>query len=273
MERILTFVIPLRSPAASRNWPKVLERLHETVRSVEAACSGPGDVRAVVVANRDAEVGHLPDCFDILRVDLDPPKVSVFKGESADEDRKQAVWWDKGFKVASGMAFAKKSGSKFVMSVDADDLVASDLADLPRSDPDSSGWYIDKGWLLPVGSSWGLAVDDFHNWCGTYAMVRTDLLPLEPDVNTMDPAVVRSLFGHHRDLIPEMIRRGTPLKTIDHRAAVYSIGHSEGNYGRGGLLSGMLAPKKLFTRPRNFLRYLRKLRFFGSVEKKKFVIR
>ena len=271
MERILTFVIPLRSPAASRSWPKVLERLYETARSIESACSGSGDVRAVVVANRDAEIGTLPACFDIVRVDLDPPKVSVFKGESTDDDRKQAVWWDKGFKVASGMAFARQSGSKFVMSVDADDLVASDLADLPRSDPDSYGWYIDKGWLLSVGSRWGLVVDDFDNWCGTYAMVRTDLLPLETDVNTMDPAVVRSLFGHHRDLIPEMIKRNTPLQPIDYHAAVYSIGHTEGSFGRGGLLSGVLAPKKLFTRPRDFLKYLLKLRFFGTSEKTLFL--
>lgn len=270
MERLLTFVIPLRSPASSRNWSHVLERLQETSRSIEAACAGSADVAAVVVANQDAELGDLPACFDVVRVDLDPPAVSVFKGEASEEERRQAVWWDKGYKVASGMLFAKKLGSRFVMSVDADDLVSSDLAGLARSDPDSYGWYIDKGWLLPVGSRWGLVIGDFHNWCGTYAMLRTDLLPLGEDVDSMDPKVVSKIFGHHRDLIPEMIKKNTPLKTVDYRAAVYSIGHSEGNYGRSSLLSGYLSPKNLFTRPKYFLKYLRKLRFFGPSEKKKF---
>jgi len=271
VDRLLTFVIPLRPPAASRNWARVLERLHETARSIEAACAGSDDVRAVVVANRDAELGDLPKCFDVLRVDLAPPTVSVFKGEASDDERRQAVWWDKGYKVASGMVFAKKLGSRFVMSVDADDLVASGLGDMARSDPDSYGWYIDKGWLLPVGSRWGLVIGDFHNWCGTYAIVRTDLLPLEQSVDSMDPMVVRRIFGHHRDLIPEMIEKKTPLKPVEYRAAVYSIGHSEGNFGRAGLISGMLAPKNLFTRPRYFLKYLMKLRFFGPAEQTKFL--
>lgn len=271
MERLLTFVIPLRSPAASRNWSKVLERLHETARSIESACAASHDIGAVVVANRDAELGDLPECFDIVRVDLDPPAVSVFKGDVSEDERRQAVWWDKGYKVATGMIFAKQLGSRFVMGVDADDLVASGLGDLARSDPDSFGWYIDKGWLLPVGSRWGLVLGDFHNWCGTYAVVRTDLLPLERDVVSMDPTIVRRLFGHHRDLIPDLAAKGTPLKPVEYRAAVYSIGHSEGNYGRVGLFSGMLAPSKVFTRPKYFLKYLLKLRFFGPAEKKKFL--
>lgn len=225
---------------------------------------------AVVVANRNAELGDLPECFDVIRVDLDPPAVSVFKGETPEDERKEAFCWDKGYKVASGMAFAKELGSRFVMSVDADDLVASGLGALARSDPDSYGWYIDKGWLLPVGSRWGLVIGNFHTWCGTYAIVRTDLLPLEQDVDSIDPTIVRWIFGHHRELIPAMIKKNTPLKPVDYRGAVYSIGHSEANYGWPGLMSGMLAPKLLFTSPMFFLKTFLKLRFFGPGAKKTF---
>lgn len=271
MTRTLTFVIPLRSPAASRNWPNVLARLSETVRSIESACAGSSDMGAVLVANKDAYLGELPQWLDVVRVDLEPPEVSVFKGEGSEDGRRSAVWWDKGYKVATGMRFAKQMGSRFVMSCDADDLVASDLGDLARSEPESNGWYIDKGWLLPVGSRWGLVLGDFHNWCGTYAIVRTDLLPLDQEIDSMDPVIVRSLFGHHRDLIPEMAKRGSPLKTVDFRGAVYSIGHSEGNYGRAGLMSDMLAPRNLFTRPKYFLKYLLRLRFFGAAERRRFI--
>ncbi len=86
---------------------------------------------------------------------MEPSAISVFRGDVAEDERIQAIWWDKGYKVASGMIFAKQLGSKFVMSVDADDFVASSLGDLARSDPDAFGLYIKKGWLLPVGSRWG----------------------------------------------------------------------------------------------------------------------
>ncbi len=270
MDRLLTFVVPLRSPAASRNWQNVIVRLHETVRSIESACSGSNDIGAVIVANRDAELGELPDCLDVVRVNLAPPAVSVFKGESEDSERKNAVWWDKGYKVASGISYAKQLGSKYVMSVDADDLIASDLVDLVRSAPDSYGWYIAKGWLLTAGSRWGLVVGDFHNWCGTYALVRTDLLPLENDVDSVNPDIIRRIFGHHRELIPFLKEKGTPLTPIDYRAAVYCIGHGEGNLGPEGVLSGVLSPSKIFTDPKDFFKWVKRLRYFGESQSRRF---
>ncbi len=270
MDRILTFVVPLRSPAASRNWQNVVARLHETVRSIESACSGSADVGAVIVANRDAEIGELPDCVDVVRVDLAPPAVSVFQGESEDNERRNAVGWDKGYKVASGINYAMHLGSKYIMSVDADDLIASDLVDLVHSATDSYGWYIDKGWLLPVGSRWGLVVGDFHNWCGTYAIVRTDLLPLESDVESVDPDVIRKIFGSHRYLIPFLKEKGTPLTPVDYRAAVYRIGHSEGNFGRKGIFSDILLPRKIFTDPKDFFKWLKRLRYFDESQSRRF---
>lgn len=248
----------------------MVSRLKETAHSIQAACDSVCGVRAIVVANDEVDIGVLPPCFDVMRVKLKAPSVSVFRGETEEVTRASAVRWDKGFKVASGMLEAKKAGSRFVMSVDADDLVASSIAQLPAMFPESNGWFVRQGWLLPVHSHWGVLLDDFQNWCGTYAMIRTDLLPLPDDLGALPPVVVRSLFGHHRDLLPFLAEQSTPLEPMPFRAAVYRIGHPDGNYGRASLTSGVLDPRHLVAQPRDFLRWLSRLRFFGAREKARF---
>ncbi|WP_166259664.1 hypothetical protein [Marinobacter salicampi] len=271
MNKLLTFVVPLRSPQASKDWENVLSRLDETASSIQAACGFSTDVRAVVVANRDAKLRPLPECFQVIRVDLKPPTVSVFRGESPEEERTKAVRWDKGYKIATGMIHAKNTGSRFVMGVDADDLIASDIAQVARAESDGFGWYIDKGWLLPMRSKWGLILPDFQNWCGTYAMVRTDLLGLPANVDEMEPDIVSSIYGHHRCLLPEMKKRGTPLQPFGYPAAVYRVNHSDGNFARGGLTEGLLAPRKLLSRPFNYLKWASRLRLFDERQKKCFL--
>jgi len=270
MQRLLTFVVPLRAPAASKNWERVLERLLKTMRSIEAACANTPGLGAVLVANHGAELPELPGCFDLVRVDLAPPAVSVFFGDGDDDERRNAVWWDKGFKVATGMRHALSLGTRFVMSVDADDLISRRIGSLPLNSPDSNGWFINNGWLLTAGSRWSLAIDDFHNWCGTYAIVRADLLPLIEPIEALDPEEIRLVFGHHRNLIPLLAERGTPLEEAGFRAAIYIVGHSESNYRRGRLRSEQLALHKIFSNPRNFLRWLRRLRYLGYRSRSEF---
>ena len=263
-ERLLTFVVPLRAPAASKNWERVLERLAETVRSIDSACKETPGLGAVLVVNREAELPPLPSCFEVIRVDLPPPGVSIFKGESADHERRDAVNWDKGLKVLTGMRHAQALSSRFVMSVDADDLVSRFIAKLPKESPESNGWLIDEGWLLPVGGKWGMTVDDFHNWCGTYAIVRTNLLPLERGIEENEPEVVKRIFGNHRHLAAELEEKGLPLQMAGYPAAIYSVGHSESNFGREGLARSMFAPEKFVENPRKYIKRLTKLRYFSS---------
>ncbi|WP_148862591.1 hypothetical protein [Marinobacter fonticola] len=272
MQRVLTFVVPLRSPAASRNWERVLERLAETVRSIQSACDKTPGLGAVLVANDDAQLPELPGCFEVVRVDLPPPEVSVFKGEGSDEARRNAVWWDKGFKVATGMRHAHLAGSRFVMSVDADDFISQNIGELPAREPESDGWLVNEGWLLPAGARWGIALDDFHNWCGTYAIVRTDLLPLEAPVETLAPEIIKRLFGHHRELVPDLASKGKVLKPAGYLAAVYTVAHSESNFGRGSLLSSVLSPSKFFANPRKYVKRLLRLRYFARRDRAEFSV-
>lgn len=271
MKSLLTFVLPLVSPLAAKNWDDVLDRLSETARSIENIHRNHKDVLAVLVVNKEACLRPLPECFEILRVDLPPPKMSVYRGDHDEQERAEAVKWDKGYKIAHGMIHAKRGGSQFLMGVDADDLLSNEIPNIIQQDCAANGWYINMGWLLPLRSRWGIVLQDFHNWCGTHAIVRCDLMPLGESVESMDPAIIKGLYGHHRELIPYLAKAGTGLKPINFNAAVYRVNHSEGNYMRGGLMETVLAPKKLFSDPKKFLRRLFRLRYFGRKTEKTFI--
>jgi len=271
VKSLLTFVLPLVSPLAAKNWNEVLDRLSETARSIDNIHRNHKNVVAILVVNKEACLRPLPACFEILRVDLPPPQMSVYRGDCNEEERAEAVKWDKGYKIAHGMIHAKQQGSQFLMGVDADDLLSNEIPNIIQRDSSSNGWYINMGWLLPHGSRWGMALPDFQNWCGTHAIVRSDLLPLKKSVDEMDPAIIKGIYGHHRELIPYMAKAGTKLKPINFRAAVYVVNHSEGNYMRRGLMQSVLAPKKLFSNPKNFLMWLSRLRYFGPKIEKTFI--
>ncbi len=264
--------MPLVSPHSAKNWEAVLDRLDETAKSIENIYREHPKVSAILVVHEDSELRPLPSCFKVLRVGLSPPPVSVFRGDCSETVRADAVKWDKGYKVAHGMIYGKKSGSRFLMSVDADDLLSKDIVKVVDMEPDGCGWYINRGWLLPVGSNWGVLLPDFHNWCGTHAIVRTDLLPLSDTVENMDVDIVKGIYGHHRELIPYLSSRGFPLKPINFNAVVYRVNHSDGNYGRKGLLASVLAPKKLINEPLNFFVWLFRLRYFSKKIKMKFTL-
>lgn len=271
MKSLLTFVLPLVSPLAAKNWNEVLDRLDETASSIDNIHRNHENVLAILVVNKEACLRPLPACFEILRVDLPPPQMSVYRGDCDERERSEAVKWDKGYKVAYGMIHGKRQGSKFLMGVDADDLLSNEIPNIIQQDCAANGWYINMGWLLPLGSRWGVALPDFHNWCGTHAIVRSDLLPLGDSVDSMDPAIIKGIYGHHRELIPYLSEAGNELKPINFNAVVYRVNHSEGNYMRRGLMESVLSPKKLFRDPKNFLIWLSRLRYFGRKTERTFI--
>lgn len=267
---MITFIIPLRHPASSKNWQNVVARLTETLTSAANACR-EGNARCILVANEEATLPPLPSAVDLLRVAIPPPAVSVFRGEADDNERRRAVWLDKGLKVAAGAIRARAAGSRYVMSVDADDLVSNRIPSFVAQHAGEPGWYVRTGWLLPVGGRIGALLPDFHNWCGTYAIVRTDLLPLADRLETMDPETVRLWFGHHRELIPALASHESPLAPLPFPGAIYRIGHGDGNFQRQSLASELFGWRRWRENPRAFVRQLTRLRWFGPGCTREFV--
>lgn len=266
---MITFLIPLRHPASSKNWHNVTSRLSETLASIDNACR-EGNARGILIANSEAELPPLPATVELIRVSMPPPAVSVFRGEGDDDERRRAVWLDKGLKVATGAIQAKAAGSNYVMSVDADDLVSARIPGFVARHSGAPGWYVRTGWLLPVDARIGALLPDFHNWCGTYAIVRTDLLPLGSSAESTDPEVIRLWLGHHRELMPALARQGSPLIPLPFPGAVYRIGHGEGNFQRQGLVSELFGWRRWRENPRAFLRQMMRLRPFTTAQAREF---
>lgn len=268
---MLAFVIPLRHPASSRCWKLVIERLNETLRSVQA-CAAGGRAITVLVVNREAELPVVPGSVTVLRVDYPPPAISVFYGEVDDSLRKKALHTDKGLKIAAGMIRARDLGACYVMPVDADDVVSTRLPEFVAAGDGAPGWHVTQGWLLPVGARLGLLLTDFDQWCGTCMITRIDLLNLKDDPEQMDPALVRSWFGHHRDLVPDLRGRGHDIRPVPFPAAIYRIGHSESNYGRGSLIKEVFTPSKIRRNPARALGRVRRLHWLGSRQLAEFTV-
>lgn len=217
----------------------------------------------VVVANAEANLMGLPDSITILRVHQPPPAVSVFRDESPEDARRDAVWTDKGLKIAAGAIWAKEKGAEYIMIVDADDLVNKDIPDFVAR-TGGPGWFIRAGMILPVGSRLGAVVHDFQNWCGSSVIVRVDLLGLGTTPQSMDPHIVKYWLGHHKVMIPELKAAGRALEPLPFLGAIYRTGHGEGNFQRSGLRKVLLSLSHLRKSPKRYLRRLLNMRIFGK---------
>ena len=68
MKKALTFVIPVRHQDNARDWGKLKSNLTATVKSI--ASQESTDWKAIIVANRGADLPALPAGFDVKWVDF-----------------------------------------------------------------------------------------------------------------------------------------------------------------------------------------------------------
>ncbi|WP_111641477.1 hypothetical protein [Marinimicrobium alkaliphilum] len=265
MSMMITFIVPLIHPESARNWSDVLERLQETLSSIDNACRGHKGVGAVVVANKEAELDSVefPSTVSVARVSLGPPARSVFKGDTDEADRIKMLSRDKGHKVATGVVWALDRGSEYVMNVDADDLVSRHIIDHVKANRGKNGWYVDKGWMLPHRSKVALLLTDFYNWCGTFAVVKTSLFDINKKVEDIPDKKIREIYGHHRFLLKVMREKGVPLEPFGFPVAAYIVDHGGGTYGRKSLFRDALSIKMFFRWPRKYLARMMMLSRFG----------
>ncbi|MFU8878567.1 MAG: hypothetical protein ACNA7E_10535 [Wenzhouxiangellaceae bacterium] len=259
---IIAFVIPLIHPASCRRWSDVLVRLDETLRSV-AECTSHGSAVGILVANKEAELPEMPAGIHVARIDLVPPATSVFVGEVPEKERRAVKQLDKGKKVLTGCVVARQHGAQYLMTVDADDLVSRRLPGFVAANQGKPGWYVDEGWVLPVGSRWAYKRSDFVRDCGTSLVIRTDLLALPETVEELPAAQISRWFGSHKFICDDLAAQGHTLEAVPFSASVYRTGHAENNTGKGGLRDlyfssgvGIMQPLKLASR-------LMRLRRFG----------
>jgi len=265
---LLTFIIPVRHHANSRDWPQLVAYLRETVGSLERQeCA---EWRCVIVANEGSELPSFSSRVTIHRVDF-PPNPHHDPGSTDLESFRDAVRLDKGRRVLAGM---RRAGpTDYFMTVDDDDYVSSRVAGFVAQARGEPGWFLRDGYVWTTGGRLLYRHDNFNHYCGTSHIVRRDLFDLGVGDDEAGVAYVKKMLGSHIAIAETLARSGTPLLQLPFPGAVYRIGHANAHSQSPSLLRHFLLNRSRLTNPRSLLLSLRRFRlrtvranreFFGS---------
>ncbi len=256
---VLTFVIPLRHPRNSPNWPALKHRLSDTMRSI--AGQDDGRWRAIVVANEDADLPPLPDKFAVKRVDF-PPNLMFERRENDLEAFRDCVRLDKGRRVLAGILEADSSG--YVMVVDDDDFVSCRLTGFVADHFGENGWYVRNGYLWGDGGRLIFEYADFSKYCGTSHIIRKALYELPATVEAADPDALRKIFGSHIFIRDYLERLGKPLQPLPFVGAIYRVGHAGAHSQSAGLIKQVFISRELLKNPLKLVGRLARMRLLDA---------
>jgi hypothetical protein len=261
---MLTFIIPVRHPANSKNWDALKARLAQTITSI----SGQNGDRwqAIIVANHGADLPALPKGFSVERVDFGPnPKYERGAADNVEVFR-DFVRIDKGRRVRAGMLAAPST--TFFMIVDDDDFVSSRLADYVARHPDDNGWYIDRGYMWSEGNLLG-AISKFFMLCGTSHIINAGLYDLEKLRGNDADDYMKRMLGSHIAVAQELAAAGTPLKALPFFGAIYRVGHPGAHSNSSGLIATFFK-KATLASPLRFIKTALSLRLITPKLRREF---
>jgi glycosyltransferase involved in cell wall biosynthesis len=262
---VLTFVIPLRHPHNSPDWPALKRRLAETMRSI--AGQDDGRWRAIIVANRGSDLPPLPGKFELKQVDF-PPNPMFEQGHNDRDAFLDSCRVDKGRRVLAGILEADRTS--YVMVVDDDDFVSSRLTSFVADHLGESGWYVRDGYIWGDGGRLIYQYADFSMYCGTSHIVRTALYELPASVEAADPDYLRKIFGSHVFVREYLERRGEPLKPLPFVGAVYRVGHAGAHSKSVGLIRQVFFRRELLRNPLKVAGRFARLRLLDATVRRQF---
>ncbi len=146
---------------------------------------------------------------------------------------------DKQHKHQVALRRAMEYSPSHVMFLDSDDLVSNRLAEFVAAHSSENGWYMPSGYFFCEQQPYlHLERRRFDQWCGSAHIVRPELLDFLPRWDD------RLVFDH-RQLARTMEERGTPLRPLPFKGAVYMVSHGENlnDYER------LLWPSRSLVRP------------------------
>jgi hypothetical protein len=262
---MLTFIIPLRHPQNSPDWPALKRRLSQTIRSI-AAQDDPR-WRAIIVANEGADLPELPSNFKVVAVKF-PPNPMFEQGNNDREAFLDSCRVDKGRRVLTGVLQADRGG--FSMVVDDDDFVSCRLARFAADHPEESGWYIQNGYIWGDGGKLIYEYPDFWKFCGTSHIVRTALYELPATLEDADSSYLRKIFGSHVFVRGYLEARGKPLEPLPFLGAVYRIGHTGAHSRSPGLIRQVFVKREILKNPLKLAQRFSRLRLLNAEVRQQF---
>jgi hypothetical protein len=265
MRTLITFVIPVRHQANSKDWVKLRANLTQTIASIASQTNS--NWRAVIVANNCAELPSVPDGFEIVRVNLPPNNMHEQQGQD-NEAFYDAFRIDKGRRILKGMLHV--SDTAFYMIVDDDDFVSNLLVSYVAQNQHANGWQINDGYVWGDGGKLLYIHHGFANYCGTSLIIRSDLYQLPDSFEAASDEYIKTMLGSHVKISKILADKGTPLASLPFLGAVYRIGHAGAHSKSPSLISKYCFNKHLMIRPHKLLSNLLNLRYVSKAFKQQY---
>ena len=265
MGNVLTFIVPIRHQDNARDWTKVRANLIQTLASI-AAQTHPA-WRAVVVANREADLPPLPSGVEVVHVDF-PPNTEHEREGMNYEEFLDSFRIDKGRRVLAGMLSARDT--RFFMIVDDDDFVSKRLVQFASENMDANGWFIRDGYVWEDRGRLLFIDDDFSGHCGSSLIIRSDLYALPHSQSAASEDYIKSMLGGHRQISGILKQRKTPLAPLPLRGAVYRIGNPVSHSRKTSIVNMFFLDRCFRGRPRRLLLNLTRFRIVTQAFKREF---
>ena len=225
---LVSFVVPLLPRARSTDFARDLGHLRATLRSLANQSHGDFDVTVVAHAGADGprDGAELGEPAAILRR---AGRFALLRtAEPVPPDTPGQRMLDKLRKTHRGLLAAAGRGSRYVMPVDADDLVHRDLVRTVARDRPRHGFKLTRGYGLLRGDGRRgrlFAVPELHRVCGTSLVVDFETAGVPASFSRAEEDRCVLLGFAHGAVADELARRGTPLAEYPRRGAVYVVGH------------------------------------------------
>jgi len=270
-EPTVVFLIPFASPKLRANWSTACFYLRQTLRSVQNSASQ--NYRVVVASNEQPELEisfdsniHFLSLKDSFPVHLD----------------RAAHRLDKLAKIDAAWRFAKSNWQpRYVMKLDADDLISSKLVGWLNNFGTEAGYLIKHGWRWYSGSRYLIEhTEYFDRTCGSCLIIRSDLADrtgpflTEAEGVILDEADSAFAASDHYSLVPgsatttlllndthqryaaQFSYLGHKLHTLPLSAVIYRVNNSSASrvYNRGTakfnlrMTLGAIRRKRIITR-------------------------
>lgn len=209
------FGVPLISRAKSDDWAWTTHQFNATLGSLFRQTDG--NFRVVVAAWDEPDIGvEVDDRLEFIRFrDPTPAETNDLRQNARAKRRALA-------------RRARELGGGYLMFVDADDLLSSDLVSFLQRHPHPYGYLVAEGYVLDVmtGEIAPYPMPGYEDWkfdrvCGTSTIMRfaPDELPASDDDNE---SAFRRLYAQgHQGVRPLSGELGRPMADLPTRAVAY----------------------------------------------------
>ena len=255
---LFAFIIPFKPKSQSLNWQKDCALLEATVNSILSQTAE--NFKIYIVCYDQPTLHPAIKAEKINFIQYDSPFIPFESTPAALESEYRtakdkiivARRWDKSKKIFIGCKKAKEEGCKYIMVVDADDLISNKLLayiDKRLEKEEVPGFYISKGYLYRPPCRRMIAVNkNMQGFNGSTHVLRSDFVKIA-GFESLDYTNF-NLFTSHGWIISRMKQEyGIDLESIPFPALMYvAHGGNISNISNLNMMEGLKYLAKLIVR-------------------------